>query len=132
MDAKEGSNSLDEPPQESDPSILIALDYLLERDALGRAIAHLRPDLNIRQVNPHHLERAAADAHPAMIIASEIAESVRAKTSSWLMLHQNGSLYSRVCLDGIEHTNINPGLAEILAIVDDAVRIVKIDHAKLT
>lgn len=132
MDDREGSNRLEESPPESDPSILVALDFLLERDALGKALAHLRPDLNIRQVNPHNLERVAADAHPAMIIASELAESVRAKTSSWLMLHQNGSLYSRVCLDGIEHTNINPGLAEILAIVDDAVRIVRIDHAKLT
>lgn len=127
-----GSGRLGEDPLEPDPSILIALDFLLERDVLGRSLALLRPDLTIHQVHPHNLERAVADVRPAIIIASEIPESVRATTTSWVMLYLNGSLYSRVCLNGIEHTNINPGLEEILAIVDYAVRIVRMNHPKLT
>lgn len=132
MEDIEDSDSQEENPGQPDPGILLALDSLLERDALGRSLALLRPDLTVHQVHPHNLERAAGDLHPAIIIATDIPESVRATTPSWLMLHHGGSLYSRVCLDGVEHTNINPGLAEILAIVDDAVRIVKMHHPKLT
>ena len=100
--------------------VIVALDLLLDRNAMAQAMAILRPTWQVREVAPHDLERALCDDRPDVVICSELTDCVAAQARMWFMLHPYGSQRCVVGVDGRRMEELNMAFDAILRHIDRA------------
>ena len=107
-------------PDTAPVRVLIALDMLLDRNAMSQAMAILRPTWQVREVAPHDLTQALRDDRPDVVICSELTDSIAAQARMWFMLHPYGSQRCVVGVDGRRMEELNMAFDAILRYIDRA------------
>ena len=105
----------------SAPAILLANDPRAYREALTEAIRALRPAIDVHLGDPETLDVVTAMLRPALVICSEVTETVRALAPAWALLYPDGAPIVETHIHGRDATQADMELAELLALVDEAV-----------
>jgi hypothetical protein len=106
----------------SAPLVMVANDPAAYRSVLAQALALLRPDLCVRQLDPADVETVIVTTHPCLIICNQLMEPVRRAARASIVLAVAGEGPAVVSLPGQQWRLANPQLADVLAAIDAAVR----------
>ena len=101
------------------PRVLVAHEPRAYREALAAALAALRPEAEVRAVDPEALHRALAQAAPALVFCGELTAAVRA-APAWVVLYPDGAPLVETCVAGERATLADLGLEAALALLDRA------------
>ena len=101
------------------PYVLVAT--AVSRDPIATALAMSRPEVAVVQVEPDALGAAVARLRPRLVIYDAPDEVVETRVGAWVLLHPRGENAAVVGLAGARRTVPCPGLADLLAAVDAAV-----------
>lgn len=100
--------------------ILVAQDRLYDRDVLSRALAALRPQLEVVSIAPDALVAELMAQSAQLVIANAIDRRVRELVPSWMMLYTQNTRSSIVSIHGIRTVVDDITLGEILDTVDSS------------
>jgi hypothetical protein len=70
----------------SELRIVFSNQPLAYREAIAAAVGSLRPEIVVSCSDPGDLDAEIMRVDPHLVVGSEIAESLRARLSSWIML----------------------------------------------
>jgi hypothetical protein len=102
--------------------ILVAVEPRTYRMAIGGAIQTLRPHLEVTVVEPEELRAEVARLGPALVISSQPKPATSDGGPAWMEYHPYYRASARVCI-GHRCVRINePGLGDLLSVVDEAER----------
>lgn len=105
--------------------VLIANEHRSEREAIGFALKELRPEVEVLIVDPSELLETISKKAPILVILSRLEALLPVSLPSWMILPPEGANIALISMTGQE-VRIEPaGLTQIIAIVDEAVRIQK-------
>lgn len=98
--------------------ILVAQDRRYDRDVLSRAIAILRPEIDVVAVAPDDLIGELTNQSAQLIIANELDGHIRDLVPSWIMLYPQNTRSCIVSIHGIRTRMDDISLADILETID--------------
>lgn len=101
--------------------VIVATELALERDAISRALALLRPRLDVAAVAPDELARAVVERRPALVVGNTLPSAVREWTPCWILLYPDDARHCVVHVNGHERAVEQLGLGALLEVVDEAV-----------
>jgi hypothetical protein len=108
--------------------ILIAYEksHRLYGYALGRAIKARRPHLVVEIADePEALEAEVERLDPHLVISNRPNTVDPGGRVAWLRLSHEPNEESDICLDGATSRSLNPGLEEVLRIIDETEELVR-------
>ena len=108
-------------------NILIAYEksHRLYGYALERAIKALRPHLVVEIADePEALETEVERLDPQLVISNRLNIVDLGGRAAWLRLSHEPDEESEICLDGETSSLANPGLEELLRIIDETEELV--------
>ena len=108
------------------PCVVVAT--AASRDPIATALALSRPEVAVVQVEPEALGAAVARLRPRLVIHDAPDEVVETRVAAWVLLHPDGENTAVVSLAGTRRTVRCPGLADLLAAVDAAAAAVIDPH----
>jgi hypothetical protein len=93
------------------------------REAIARALAELRPDLEVRCAPLAEMGRELRDFDPHVVVCSQLNGEHPGGRGAWVQVPtEDGATdeerLARVCLDGESWRTDGPPLAELLEVVD--------------
>ena len=97
------------------------------REAIARALAELRPDLEVRPAPLAEIGRELRCFDPHVVVCSETAEGHPGGRGAWVQVPTDDGAYddrrlARLCLEGERWDTEGPTLGEILGVVDETRR----------
>jgi DNA-binding transcriptional LysR family regulator len=90
------------------------------REAMAEALRRLRPDFDVRLVEPGALEEELARGVPDVVLCSGASHLVQSRVPFWVDLYPGGSRLTVVGAEGRLTTRPDIGLGELLDFVDRA------------
>lgn len=99
--------------------------HLAYRDALVRAIRVLRPRVVVTAVDLRSLEAEVERLEPHLVVSSRPDTTDAGGRVAWYRLSQEPAEPSEVCLGGRRSRSENPGLEELVAVVDQVQEAVR-------
>lgn len=97
------------------------------RETIAAALQALRPETEVRTVEPEMLSRELEDFAPQLVICSSITSAMKTGVLSWVELYPGHESISAVSI-GREHSVINGiELPDLLSIVDRTEILAKSD-----
>ncbi len=106
------------------PEILVANEPRAYREAIAGTLTALRPHLGLVVLEPDDLDAALVRDTPRLVICSDLTSAVRARASSWVLLHPGGAGFAAASIGGHESLLPTPTFADLLAFLDDALGLV--------
>jgi hypothetical protein len=107
--------------------ILVAFEesYRVYQDAIAGTIQALRPHVEVSVCELDALEAEVARLDPDLVICTRPKDTVDADAKpAWLELPtEKHKRLAKLCLDGVYSEVENPGLAELLRVVDETERL---------
>ena len=93
------------------------------REAIARALAELRPDLEVRQTPLAEMGRELRDFDPHVVVCSRPSGEHPGGRGAWVQVPTDDEAtdderLARVCLEGERWRTDGPPLAELLEVVD--------------
>jgi hypothetical protein len=98
--------------------VVVALDLLLHRDTIGRAISLLRPNWEVTLLSPDELADALSSSQPDAVISSNLIEPAGSTIPVWIILDSEGSAESAVILEGKQTEIGSSSLMSILGFIE--------------
>jgi hypothetical protein len=98
--------------------VIVALELLLHRDAISRAISLLRPDWEITELPPEELADVLANSVPDAVIASNLVEPAASTISVWVTLGSEGSADCVLIINGEQNEIGSPSLMSLLGFIE--------------
>lgn len=98
--------------------ILVAQDRLYDRDVLSRAIAELRPDIEVVSIAPDALVAELTAQSAQLVIANAIDSHVCELVPSWMMLYPQNTRSCIVSIRGTRTVVDDITLVDILETID--------------
>ena len=108
--------------------VLVAYEdsHLAYRDALVRVIRALRPQVAVTVVELRSLEVEVERLEPHLVVSSRSnTADAGGMAVAWYRLSQEPAEPSEVCLGGRRSRSENPGLEELVAVVDQVQEAVR-------
>ncbi len=107
--------------------VLFAYDdsHLAYRDALVRVIRTLRPQLVVKAVELRSLEAEVERMEPHLVVSSRSNTANAGGRAAWYRLSQEPAEPSEVCVGGRRSRSENPGLEDLVAVVDQVQEAVR-------
>jgi len=103
--------------------ILVAYEetYCFYRSVISRAIEYHRPHLQVRSVALGGMEEALVGFDPHVVICSRPSDEYPGRgRGAWMELPADPTQTGDICLDGDYERSLNPGLARLLRVLDEA------------
>jgi hypothetical protein len=101
-------------------SVVVANEPLACREALAAAVRLLRPEILVATIEQVARDRSAPDQSWQVAICSDPTDAIRALASRWVVLYPDGENRACIHVAGRETTCAAPGLADLLAVIDEA------------
>jgi hypothetical protein len=98
--------------------VIVALELLLYRDTIGRAISLLRPNWEVTLLSPDELADALSSSQPDAVISSNLIELEGSTIPVWIILDSEGSAKSTLILEGKQAEIGSSSLASILSFIE--------------
>ncbi|QIN79078.1 hypothetical protein GBA65_11715 [Rubrobacter marinus] len=107
-------------PAEERPRVLVAIEPRSYRDAVGRAIQALRPNLEVEVVEPDDLMLEVLCLNPVLVICS-LPRTLRPVPGrpAWFEFHPYESPAARISIDGQYFEMEEVDLLDLLSVIDD-------------
>ena len=109
------------PPRPSGrPRILMANEPRAYREGIAAVIGQLRPEVEVRTVEPAALEGSISRFSPDMVVCSKATEALKGRVRVWVELYPEHAAHSVASIGGrtTEYPEIQ--LTDLLSIVDRA------------
>jgi hypothetical protein len=106
--------------------VIVALEFLLHRDTIGRAISLLRPHWEVTLLSPDELADALSSSQPDAVISSNFIEHAGSTVTVWIMLDSEGSAKSTLILNGEQAEIGSPSLMSILVFIEQGCNSAKL------
>jgi len=90
---------------------------------IGRAIQALRPHLEVTVVEPDELQAEVARLEPALVISSQPKPATSEGGPAWVDHRPYDEPSASVCIGGRCARLYEPGLDDLLSVVDEAARL---------
>jgi hypothetical protein len=103
--------------------ILVALAPRAYRTVIGRAIQALKPHLEVTVVEPDELHAKVARLEPALVISSQPKPTTSEGGPAWVDFRPYDEPSASVCIGGRCARLFEPGLNDLLSVVDEAERL---------
>ena len=102
--------------------VLIAYEesHRVYRDALERAIVGLRPRVQVRTSSLRELQVEVIGFDPHLVVSSRPNTVDPGGRAAWYTLSHEPDDPSEMCVGGRRSESENPGLEELLAVIDEA------------
>jgi len=98
-------------------------------EALVRAIRASRPDLEVALAHRRELEAELERFDPHLVVCNRPNTIDPGDRAAWVLLSDDPEEPSEVCINGQHRRLENPGLEEMLAIIDETEGLVGSGHA---
>lgn len=100
------------------PRVLVGNSPRSFREAVAGAIRHLRPGLNVIDVDPSELAAAIADRVPDIVICTRLPADVPAAVHTWIVLGLDEESHAIIAVDGQMRTVTLFQFAALLSVID--------------
>ncbi|HKH10548.1 MAG TPA: hypothetical protein VKA73_05320 [Rubrobacter sp.] len=100
--------------------VFVAVEPRAYGTSFGRAIAVLRPQVEVTILEPGALEAAVAWLEPELVISNLPKPAGSADRIAWLEYRSCDEASADVCVGGRRTLIENPGLDDLLSVVDQA------------
>jgi hypothetical protein len=104
--------------------VLVAYEetYCFYRSVIARAIEDHRPHLEVRLVALEAIEEALAGFDPHAVVCSRPSSEYPSsgRRGTWVELPADPTQKGDICLGGYREGPLNPGLAKLLSVLDEA------------
>ena len=104
----------------SKPRVLLANEPRSYRQAIASVLRSLRPELEVKEMEPGALDRELRRSVPQLVICSRATPAVRGTAPAWVELYTDHGPLSSVAIGKETSTVSEIDLADILLIVDRA------------
>jgi hypothetical protein len=102
------------------PRVLMANEPRAYREGIAAVISQLRPEVEVKTVEPNALDTSIERFSPDMVICSKATDALKGGVRVWVELYPENAAYSVASIGGrrMEYTEIQ--LPDLLSIVDKA------------
>jgi hypothetical protein len=102
------------------PLVLLANEPRAYREGIAAVLGQLRPDAEIRTVEPEAMEGSILRFSPDMVVCSKATDALKGRVRVWVELYPEHAAHSVACIGGnlMEYAEIQ--LPDLLSIVDRA------------
>jgi hypothetical protein len=102
------------------PRVLMANEPRAYREGIAAVISQLRPEVEVKTVEPDALDTSIERFSPDMVICSKATDALKGGVRVWVELYPENAAYSVASIGGrrMEYTEIQ--LPDLLSIVDKA------------
>ena len=92
-------------------------------ETLAHALQMNRPKAEVVSAEPGDLDGALESFGPRLVVCNEATERVKTLVPSWVVLTYLKAVEADVCLGGRRSTIKDVGVADMLAVMDEAERL---------
>ncbi len=82
----------------------------------------LRPDAEVRVIDPDALDEGVVRHNPAFVVCSHLTTAVETRVSAWLLLYPKGEMSALTCVDGERKELGTIDLASVFALVGESMK----------
>src|SRR5215210_933547 len=94
-------------------------------EAMVGAVRASRPDLEVALAHLRELEAELGSFDPHLVVSSRPNTFQTGGRAAWVLLSDDPDEPSEVCIDGRHRSLENPGLKEMLEIIDETEKLVR-------
>jgi hypothetical protein len=89
------------------------------REAMTRALKHLRPEVEVVEVKPEDLDEELASREGlCLVVCSRASRVIERKALSWIELYPDGESFARVNIAGACFEKADMSLRDLLSAID--------------
>jgi hypothetical protein len=88
-------------------------------EAMVRALKGLRPGVEVRLAHTRDLDTELIDFDPHVVVCGHRNSVDPGRRGAWIVLAEEPDEPSEICLEGRRSGVANPGLEEVLAVLDE-------------
>ena len=100
--------------------VLVANELRYYREVIANVVLMLRPDIEVRTVEPKLLDHELGHLNPDLVVCSRATPAIRTRCSAWVELYPDGEPLALVCIDGQSSLVHGIELDSLLSIIDRA------------
>lgn len=100
--------------------VVVANQPSIYREVISAALERLRPGAEVFSAEPEDLDRECLRLLPQLVVCSRLTETVERTAPAWIELYTGHGPLSEVSIRGRRSVLDRVGLAELLAILDEA------------
>jgi hypothetical protein len=101
--------------------VLIAHRLSVYAESLAAVLAALRPDLDVRQIQPSDLEEATGTSDHVIVVTDELTALIKEHADGWLLYYPDQTDVAVVGGASVSLRIEHPSLPEVLAALDQLV-----------
>lgn len=109
--------------------ILVAHEPRVYRETLSSAFMALRPEADVRAVDPAELDAALVSMQPHLVLCSRLTAAVEA-ILAWVVLYPDGANLVEVGIGGVRSVSCDITLDGLLAVVDRITSLAQLSQTK--
>jgi hypothetical protein len=111
-------------PRDATVRVLVAFEDVraVYGEAIARALAELRPNLEVRRAPLAEIGRELRSFDPHVVVCSETDGEPPGGRGAWVQVPTDDEPLARLCLEGERWNTEGPTLGEILDVVDETRR----------
>lgn len=98
--------------------VLVANEPRSYREAFSFAFRKLRPHISVVTIEPYELDGEVLRLRPDLVLCSELTETVRTCSPSWVLLYPHGDSRAVVSIAGSRTTTTDIQLGDLLSVID--------------
>ncbi len=103
--------------------VLVANEPRSYREALAITLQALRPQIAVMAGDPTDLDRDVVRFEPHLVVCSRLTETVQTHCLAWVLFYPSGTHLIEVRVAGLQLTDTDLELSELLAIIDHTERL---------
>lgn len=100
--------------------ILVAPQFVAEREALAGTLRLMRPTIEVVEVEPEALDAQVVALRPDIVVCSALTEVVETRVAAWAELYPNQEPRAVLSLAGRRWDTPNISFAQLLDFIDAA------------
>ena len=100
--------------------VLVANELRYYREVIAEAVLMLRPDIEVRTIEPELLHQELIELNPDLVVCSSATPTIRIRCPAWVELYPDGEPLALVCIDGQSSLVHGIELDSLLSIIDRA------------
>ena len=82
------------------PCIVVGNTPRAYREVLAAALTQLRPDVEVRDVDPADLDAEVLRLAPQLVVCSELTQAIEGGSFTWVLLYPAGATRAEICVRG--------------------------------
>ncbi len=119
-DRSENAAEASAPRPGGRPRVLMANEPRAYREGIAAVIGQLRPEVEVRTVEPAALEDSISRFSPDMVVCSKATDALKGRVRVWVELYPEHAAHSVASIGGMTTEYAEIQLPDLLSIVDRA------------